>query len=81
MPNPAGPKRVTEIWAWIVTEEDGGEGIPAKHMLGGGLAPLIGADETRVRSYEHDARLIAAGMKLPVKLCRFTHMEVIETLN
>ena len=81
MPNPAGPKRITEIWAWIVTESDGGEGIPAMHLPNGGVAPMLGADEVRVRAYEQDARLMAAALKVPVKLCRFSDMEVIETLN
>lgn len=81
MPNPAGPKKITELWAWIVTEENGGEGVPAGILPNGGMYPLLGADESRVRSYEQEARMIAARIKRPVRLCRFTSMEVIQTLN
>jgi len=81
MPNPAGPKKITEIWAWIVTEPDGGEGVPAAKTTNGGWMPLLGADEARVRSYEQDARMIAAQLKTPIKLCKFTNMEIVQTLN
>ena len=81
MMKPLDSKRITEIWAWIVTEDDGGEGVPAKTLPGLGMVPLLGADEARVRSFEADARFIAAELNCPVKLCRFSNMEVIETLN
>jgi hypothetical protein len=77
VPNPVGPKKIKELWAWIVTEEDGGEGVPAGILPNGGMYPLLGADEARVRSFEEEARMIAAQMKL----CRFSNMEIIQTLN
>ena len=74
------PKKVTEIWAWIVTEADGSEGVPAM-IASGQIAPMLGADEERVRSYEAMARSCARGAGLPLKLMRFSHAEILETYD
>jgi hypothetical protein len=72
-------QKITEIWAWVVEEPDGGEGIPAafipelRH-----LTPLLGSDEARVRSLQVLARSAAAVAGYPLKLVRFTHLEVLE---
>lgn len=71
--------KITEIWAWIVTEPDGGEGIPAIGGLGGMMMPLVGADEARIRSLEPAARATAALSGLPVRLVRFTELVEVET--
>jgi hypothetical protein len=58
-------KQITELWAWVVTEPGGGEGVPAStRLLPGHYTPLIGADEARIRSYETEALTIAG---LPLK--------------
>lgn len=73
------PRSITELWAWIVTEPDGGEGIPAvSDILPGHLMPLVGSDEARMRSLESHARRIAGLMGLPVKLMRFSTGEIVD---
>ncbi len=73
------PKKITEMWAWVCTEPDGGEGIPAldSHM---GPLPMVGADAERIQSLRPHAVKAAQQLKLPVKLVRFHQMEVIEHL-
>lgn len=69
-----GPRPVTELWAWIVTDANGGEGVAACEMdFGHGpmMMPLVGADEARIRSLEPQARMVAERTGLPVKLRRF----------
>lgn len=75
------PKKITELWAWICTEADGGEGVPAMAGRGGGAWPMVGADAERMRSLRPTAVSIAEELGLPVKLVRFHQQEVIETLE
>lgn len=75
------PKQITELWAWIVREADGGDGVPAMTLPVEGIdhmTPMMGADEERVRSLEPHAREIAARFGCPLRLVRFSHGEVIE---
>lgn len=74
------PNKITELYAWVCTEPDGGEGIPAAN-LGGMPMPLVGADKARIESLRPYAEDVAYQLGLPVKLVRFTNMEVLEHLN
>lgn len=71
------PKKIDEMFAWIVTEPDGGEGIPALHTASGAL-PMVGADRARVESLRPHAQGVAAQLGLPLRLVRFHDMEIIE---
>lgn len=69
------PRPVTEIWAWVVNEINGGEGIAACEMMLEGqryMMPLVGADEARVRSLEPHARLVEQLSGQKVFLRRFS---------
>jgi hypothetical protein len=68
-------QKITEMYAWIVTETDGSEGIPAisKHGM---MFPLIGADKIRIESCRPDALFVADNK--PLKLVKFSNMEVLE---
>lgn len=70
------------LYAWVCTEADGGEGIPAAHLPGlpGVPMPLIGADMVRIESLRPYALAVAVELGLPVKLCRFDRMTVVEAL-
>lgn len=70
-------KKITELFAWVCTEPDGGEGIPAAN-LGGLPMPLIGADRARIESLRPHAMTVAHDLGLPVRLVRFCDMEVLE---
>lgn len=73
------PKKVTEIWAWVMTEPDGEEGIPAFYSPSlGMMLPCVGSDSERVLSLREVVTEIAAMRGLPLKLLKFTSMEVIE---
>jgi hypothetical protein len=77
------PKQITEMFAWIVRERDGGDGVPALLMpnpAGEGppmLFPLMGSDRERMESLRVPAMQLAGIM--PLRLVRFTNMDVLET--
>ena len=75
------PQKIVELYAWVVTEQDGSEGIPAVGMaaIGGMFAPMIGADFARIDSLREQALAVAALKNLPIKLCRFSVMTVVES--
>lgn len=76
---PSEPKKLTELWAWVATEPDGGEGILASSAVQDGfLMPLVGGDEARMRSLEPHARQIAIVAGVPVRLVRFSHGETVD---
>lgn len=68
-----GQQRITEIFAFIVMDEDGTEGIPA-FKANGTMHPMVGADMARIDSLMTVARQMP-GMK--VSLVRFIHRETI----
>lgn len=70
------PHIITEIYAWIATEADGGEGIPAMNV-GNMMLPLIGADELRVAHINEMAKAFhdIGGGKIPMRLARFQLVE------
>lgn len=71
---PHPPRLVTELWAWVVTEANGGEGVAACEMPIDGakfMMPLIGADEERIQSLEPYARLVEQRTGMPVRLKHF----------
>ena len=62
--------KITEIGAWIATEEDGTEGIPAM-SIDGLMMPLIGADATRIESLKPYAETIAKATGATLTFKRF----------
>jgi hypothetical protein len=74
------PKKITEMWAWVCTEDDGGEGLPAFEIRGM-VMPLVGADRKRVDSLRPYAESVVNNMGLPMKLVKFTNMEVVELID
>jgi hypothetical protein len=75
---PIGPRIVAELWAWVVTEPDGGEGVPAIRT-GEGWLPAMGGDRARIESLRDLIVATTAGM--PLKLVRFTGAEVVEVVR
>lgn len=73
------PQKITQMMAWICTEPDGQEGIPAI-ASGMGPLPLIGADVERIESMRPYAEQLAAS-GMPVKLVRFSQIEIVEELK
>lgn len=65
---------MTELWAWIVTEADGAEGVAAAEMNINGqrfMMPLIGADIIRVNALEPYAKLVEKKTGMPITLKHF----------
>jgi hypothetical protein len=54
-------KRIDEIFAFVVVDADGNEGIPS-FLAGGTAYPLVGADDARMESYKPMARKFALEM-------------------
>lgn len=80
----AMPQKITELYAWIATETDGSEGLPAVVVnLGGSpiFTPLVGADQARITSLEEQARKVHGSKPgLKMRLVRFTVIEEIREL-
>lgn len=75
------PQKITEIYLWICEEPDGGEGIPAVQTEIEGkemVMPLLGADFVRVADMTDAAMSIYKQKGYPMKLVKFTNMEVLE---
>lgn len=79
-------KMLTEMWAWVVEETPGNEGVPAMAQPGQRpgemvVVPLVGGDRDRVESYRATAVALRISLGCPVRLVRFTAREVVETLK
>jgi hypothetical protein len=72
-------KKITELYAWIATEPDGGEGVCAAATTEGWL-PMIGADMDRMRSLRPAAELAHKVNNAPIRLVRFSTREDLEEL-
>ncbi len=75
-----GQLRIDQMFAFIVLDEDGTEGIPAVEH-GEHLVPLVGADMARVSSLR---AIVLADPRLKgyrVTLVTFTHRETLEVID
>lgn len=86
MSNPAGPKKIDALYAWICKEPDGGEGLCGALLPGleGAEGPvwtaLVGADMDRVKSLRPYAEMTRTATGYPVTLIRLTRREDLEEL-
>lgn len=75
--------KITEVYCWICTEEDGSEGIPAQEMIVKGksmMMPFLAADLELLKSMEPSIHKMRLKTKIPYKLVKFSHMEIIVEL-
>lgn len=74
-------KRIEQMYAYLVEDEDAGlEGV-AGIMRGDTMVPMVGADKARFESLKGHAQIIATASGKPVRLVRFevrTELEVFE---
>lgn len=75
------PQKIDMLYAWIITEEDGQEGVPAMSTDDGQWMPMIGADTSRIESLRKTALEVARMKNLPIKLVKFSNVTVLETHN
>jgi hypothetical protein len=72
--------KITELFAFICTDENGDEGIPAINLIGM-VMPLIGADRKRIESLREAGQDSANKTGRQVRIAVFRGMEVIEVLE
>jgi hypothetical protein len=77
-------QRITELFAWVAQEADGGEGVCAMSMVIAGremMMPLVGADCARIEALRPQALAIARKSGRPIRLVRFGTAETLENLQ
>ena len=75
--------RIDALYAWVVQEPDGDEGVCSATMQYLGremMMPLVGADIDRVKSLRQHARATRMMTGCPVRLVRFSMREDLEEL-
>lgn len=72
---------ITELWAWVVSDGPDEEGILALTNPVHGNLPLIGSDQARIESFRAVATDSAQRLGLPLRLVRFSQMEVVEIVE
>ena len=76
-----GQLRIEQMYAFVVVDDDGTEGIPATRGPGGLAMPLVGADMKRVESLKPIVRDMARQLDKPITLCRFEVRTELETIE
>lgn len=75
-----GQLRINQMFAFVILDDDGTEGVPAM-LIEGVWMPLMGADMARVDSLIHlvETEPAFAGRKLTVH--RFGHRETVRVID
>lgn len=68
--------RIDEIYAYVVKDETGNEGIPGFKTTDGWM-PMVGADMRRADQLRPIAQAMADSQGFEIRLCRFTTREEI----
>jgi hypothetical protein len=71
--------RIEALYAWVVEEPEGGEGLPVINVRGHTM-PLVGADLDRIKSMRSFAEKTRRETGWPVRLVRFGAREDLEEL-
>lgn len=73
---------IEKLWAYVATEEDGGEGVCAFYNEKSDMwMPMIGADEERMLSLKSVAKKIADNTNTPVTLVEFSVRKDLEVVK
>lgn len=74
--------KIKTFWAFIGTEKDGTEGVPAFYDQGlNMMMPLVGSDQARIDSLRSMAQLIADQTGQSLELRQFSEYRVVETIK
>jgi len=76
-----GQRRIEQMYAYVVVDEDGTEGVPAFAGPRGEPIPMVGADWKRAEALRPMAEALATMMDKPVTLCRFEVRTEVETIE
>lgn len=71
---------ITELYAFITTEEPGEEGVPAI-QLGTMMYPLFGADTTRMEDLRRMAQGLSNATGMKMTLAKFSVREDLDTIT
>jgi hypothetical protein len=74
-----GQLRIEQLYAFVVVDDDGTEGIPAIPSPDGPL-PLVGADMERVDSLRGVAVMLATHLGKPITLCQFSERTEVDVI-
>lgn len=75
-----GQLRIDEMYAFVVVDEDGTEGIPA--FTAGDLAmPMVGADMAKIEDLRPIAAHVASSFGKRVELVKFSSREHLEWIE
>lgn len=74
------PLQIHKVYAWIYTDNEGGEGVPAAFISGVPL-PLIAFSERAARSLKPMARNLANQLGRPLTFVEFSVRTEIETIH
>lgn len=75
-----GQVRITEMYAFVVVDNDGTEGVPAFRDVSGMVLPMMGADTARAESLKPIAAAMARQLGKSMTLLRFTVREEVEVI-
>jgi len=75
-----GQLRIDQMFAFIVVDDDGTEGVCAFNGPNGPV-PMVGADMARVESLRPIAQMLANALKKPVTVAKFSIREDIEVIH
>lgn len=76
-----GKERINEMFAYVVIDDDGTEGVPSFLAKNGVAMPMMGADLARADSLMPIARRLAVELGKPLTLLRFTVREQVKVLE
>lgn len=76
-----GQLRIEQMFAFVVVDDDGTEGIPAFMGPDRVAMPLTGADMERVESLRPLAQKIATQLGKPITLVRFENRTEVEVIK
>lgn len=76
-----GQTRIEQMYAFIIVDTDGTEGIPAFTTASGMAMPLVGADMNRVNSLFPLAQALADSHGKPIELVKFTNREHLNLIQ
>lgn len=74
------PHKIERLYAWIVTDDTGEDGIPAMASSMGPM-PLIGSDKARIESLRPAAMAAARSGNMPLRLVEFTGAVTLEEIH
>ncbi len=77
-----GQLRIEQMYAFIIVDDDGTEGIPAFNPPDGGMAiPMVGADMAMVDKLRPIAVTMSLTFGKTVELVKFSQREHVETIG